>query len=299
MVRRVVTRWVVLLAATAASGASAQTSLGTAITLRAGNSSSDTYVLTSSDCNVKLRVRWQYQYNVGLLCTPLKLWSTEGECGEAPGTNDVRYDDVPAVTVTTAREGAFDVAINELPGLKTGSATPCGTADLAKTHKVCGVIEYAQTSCGFTTQPKLTASSLRIIYDTLPPSPPTITGIEALDQSATVSFTVGSDATSVTAEVRAQGSATFVSGGEVVATAGRIQVTGLANGTTYDIQLRARDEAGNVSAGSNVQSVTPIKTIGFWGAYRYKGGTDQGGCGTAPGLSLPALALLTLLRRRR
>lgn len=300
MLRRVVTRWVVMLAATGALAAQAQTtSLGSAITLRAGSGSLDTYVLGKTECNLKLRVRWNYQYNVGILCTPLKLWSTEGECGEAPGTSDVRYDDVPALTVGSVREGNFDVAIDELPGFKAGSSTPCGSADLSKTHKVCGVVEYSQASCGFTTQPKLQASSLKIVWDSLPPAPPSITSTEALDQSATVAFTVGADAAYVLAEVRAQGSADFVGAGEVVATAGRIKVSGLTNGTTYDVQLRARDDAGNVSAPSSPQSVTPIKTIGFWGAYRYKGGTDQGGCASAPGLLFPALVLLPLLRRRR
>lgn len=276
----------------------AQTTSTSALELGAGNSFSNTYTIGAGDCSLRLRVRWKYNYSVGLLCTPLKLWSTEAECAETPGTNDVRYDDIPVITVSTAREGTFDVAISELPGFKEGTTTPCGTVGLAKTHKVCGAIEYSSTSCGFSGQGKLQASALKIVYDTLAPAAPGITEVVALDQSARVSFTVTSDAEVVIAEVKAPGAADFVASGEVLATAGAIKVSNLTNGNTYDIRLRAKDLAGNLGEPSGAEAVTPIKTIGFWGAYRYKGGTDQGGCTSAPGLLVP-LALLWALRRRR
>lgn len=297
MIRRL-TRAAVLVVMTAGLAASAQTTTTSALTLRAGSDATDTYPLKATDCNLKLAVTWTYNYNVGFLCTALKLWSTDGECGDAPGDNDVRYDDVSQLIVTSTRSGTFTVPIADLPGFKSGTATPCGSANLTKTHKVCGVIEYAQTTCGFTTQPKLQASPLKIVYDTLPPTAPVISDATALDQSATVKFSADTDSAYVMAEVRAQGSTDFVSGGEVLASAGSIKVTGLANGTTYDIRLRARDANDNVSEPSDPVAVTPIKTIGFWGAYRYAGGTDRGGCSAAPGL-LPGLLLLWPLWRRR
>lgn len=285
-----------------AASAQAQTTTSAALTLRAGNNSTDTYTLgVPADCSLVLRVRWQYVTSVGILCTPLKLWGTDGECGEAPGVADVRYDDVPALRVTSAREDGFDVRISELPGFKPGTATPCGSANLSKTHKICGVIEYSQTSCGFTTQPKLSASPLKIVHDTLPPTAPVVTGTTALDGSIRVSFAVDSDTQVVLAEVRPQGTTDFTSGGEAVANAGAIRVSGLTNGTTYDIQLRAKDGAGNVSPPSDLVASTPIRTIGFWGAYRAAGGTDQGGCASAPGLLAGGawIAWVALRRRRR
>ncbi|MEW5743747.1 MAG: MXAN_2561 family MXYO-CTERM-anchored protein [Myxococcota bacterium] len=288
-----------VVAALLALPALAQTTTTSALELGAGNSFSNSFTVGAGDCSLKLRVRWRYNYSVGPLCTPLKLWSTDGECGETPGTNDVRYDDVPNITVSTVREGTFDVAIDELPGFKEGTATPCGSANLTKTHKVCGSMEYNVTSCGFSTASKLQASALKIVYDTQPPTAPTITDATALDNSARVNFSVSSDAAVVIAEVRAQGTADFSAGGEVLASAGSIKVSGLVNGTTYDIRLRAKDEAGNVGEPSDPVAVTPIKTIGFWGAYRYKGGTDQGGCSSAPGLLFPLALLWTLRRRRR
>jgi hypothetical protein len=293
---RTLQRTAVLVVMTASLAASAQTT--PALTLRAGSDATDTFLLKATDCNLELVVTWTYHYNVGFLCTPLKLWSTEGECGEAPGTNDVRYDDVSQLVITNTRTGTFTVPVAELPGFKSGTETPCGSRNLNKTHKVCGVIEYAQTTCGFTTQPKLQASPLKIVYDTVAPSPPVITDVTALDQSATVTFSADTDSAYVLAEVRAQGSADFVSAGEVVASAGRIKVTGLVNGTTYDLQLRARDANGNVSEPSAPVPVKPIRTVGFWGAYRDAGGTDPGGCSTAPGL-VPGLLLLWPLWRRR
>lgn len=298
---RAVSRRVAGLVLVLATSAQAQTTTTAALTLRAGSNSTDTFTLGASDCSLRLRVRWQYSTSVGILCTPLKLWGTDGECGEEPGVADVRYDDVPALTVTTAREGSFDVPIAELPGFKAGTTTPCGSANLSKTHKICGVIEYSQASCGFTTQPKLSASPLKIVYDTLPPTAPVITGSTALDGSIRVNFAVDADTQVVLAEVRPQGATDFTSGGEAVASAGAIRVSGLTNGTTYDIQLRAKDSAGNVSLASDLVAATPIRTIGFWGAYRAAGGADQGGCASAPGLGAAAawITWVALRRRRR
>ena len=63
------------------------------------------------------------------------------------------------------------------------------------------------------------------------------------------------------------------------------------------MRLRCIDAAGNVSDPSSSVSVTPIKTLGFYGFYKQSGGTDTG-CSTGLGL-VPALVALFALRRAR
>lgn len=287
-------RAVLALAMVLATGASAQTVA--ALTLRAGSDSTDNYGIGATSCGQRVRVTWTYAIDVGFLCGALKLWSTTGSCGDEPGSDDVRYDDVPVLTVQASRTGTFDVVIAELPGFRNED-TPCGVTGKTVTHQVCGAISYSQMGCGYGDQ-KLTASSLRITYDTDPPAAPVLTEVTPLDRSAALSFTASSDASIVIAEVAGPGDAAFASMGEVLASAGSMKVLGLRNGLEYRVRLRARDLAGNTSEPSQELTVTPINTVGFWGAYLDAGGTDEAGCAAAPGL-WPLLLLLWPLRRRR
>jgi hypothetical protein len=295
-----------LLAVTTGLGVLAQPTTTQPLTLRAGSDNTDTYRIGKSDCSLALAVTWRNQGIVGFVCSSLRLWSTEGECSDKPGTGDVSYDDVPASTLMAAgRADSFSVRIAELPGFKTGTMTPCGSDGLTKTHKVCGALETAQTTCGFGTQPTLRASALKVVYDTVPPSAPNVTGSSALDSSVTLEFSADSDAVFIVPEHRVKGADEWITGSEVAVSAGRVQVKALNNGTTYELRLRARDAApstgsgsGNVSEPSTIVEATPIKTVGFWGAYRQAGGTDPGGCASAAGL-LPALLVFLPWRRRR
>ena len=297
---RGVLRMTVLCSCLTATLALAQTT--TTLTLRVGSNDADTYVIGASDCASKLSVRWKYAtaQSIGILCTPLSLWSTSGECSQEPGDDDVRYDDVAAQTLLTAGEGTFDVAISGLPDFaKSDTETPCGSANLHKTHKVCGVIEYAQTSCGISNQPKLRASALTILYDTKPPAAPSVSEVKAFDSKAEIHFTADSETSTVIAEFRKQDSGPFQRGNEVEASAGVIQLDDLQDDTAYDVRLLAKDKAGNLSEASQIVSVTPIQTIGFWSAYRAREAQAAStGCSSAPGLFLPLVGVGYFTRRR-
>jgi hypothetical protein len=288
----------VMMAATSA----AQTVLP--LTIRfSTDETSDSVLFSGARCGDTLTLRWTYAGAVGSLCTGLKLWSTQAECGEAPGTDDVRYDEVANAVVQQTRQGTFNIAIAELPGFRSGSTTPCGMDDLLKTHKVCGVIEYATVQCGLSTQQKLSASALKLIHDTKKPAVPEVKEVVANDKSLRVNFTVDNDAAVVFAQVRPQGKTDYVAAGEATASTGFINISGLANGTTYDVQVQARDAAGNLSEWSAATPATPIETIGFWGNFRAAQGTEPAGCSTGLGSMLPALGFMgfmgfMLFRRR-
>jgi len=82
-------------------------------------------------------------------------------------------------------------------------------------------------------------------------------------------------------------------------------ISGLLNGTPYEIQGFAFDEANNQSEASAPVIATPEHSSGFWEEYKNAGGHEIGGC-SATGAAVPsvigALAALAALlggRRRR
>ncbi len=271
----------------------------------------DTYTFGADQCSATLTLNWTNTLttlSASCLTNPLKLWSTAGECQETgPGADDTRYDEVPFLTLVGIRGGSFSVKIAELPDFKTtaiadgGTNLPCGDpTPFTKTHKVCGMVDYAISSgfgCG-TAQHQM-ATPLKLVYDTQPPSPPTIDDSTAQDKGVRVAFTlVSSDTSTVLLEVKGPDDLDWRQLNEVPATNGVITGSGLQNNVPYQVRLRAKDGAGNVSDPSAEITVTPILTLGFWGFYKDAGGTEQGGCSVGAGL-MPLLFAAFAFRRAR
>ncbi|MBL8914165.1 MAG: hypothetical protein JNM17_25905 [Archangium sp.] len=282
----------------------------TALSFRVvGDLSNDTYTFGAGQCADTVSVQWTNNTPIVFTtCSPgamLKVWSSTIECGNTPSSDAVRYPDISAlVLMSGTRTGTFTVKLAELPGFSSaittdGGVVACGTVGVSSTHRVCGAIEYTQpggiSGCGTSTT--LTANPLKLVYDTLAPGAPVITEAGALDQGTKVTFTADTDATLVQLEVRAQGEVDFTMIKEGAASNKSITGTGMVNGTTYDVRLRAVDAAGNISDPSIAAAVTPIKTLGFYGYYRSVGGTDRG-CSAGWGV-LPALGLWLLVRARQ
>ncbi|MDP1827384.1 MAG: fibronectin type III domain-containing protein [Archangium sp.] len=278
--------------------------------LRVDDPNLDTYTFGASQCNDTVTLAWSNTLTISLIqCVqnPLKIWSTSGECQDTPGANDKRYDDVPALTVSTVRQGNFSVKLSELPGFRTtatadgGTVQPCGSALTTIEHRVCGSVSYALANgvggtCG--TAMPYPATSLKLIYDTKPPASPTITEYAAQDMAVRLGFTVDSDATVVTMEVQGPTDPDWREIAETAASNGSIRGDGLENNVPYFVRLRARDAAGNVSIPTTELQVTPIRTLGFWGYYKEAGGTEQGGCSVGAGL-VPLLLAAFAFRRAR
>ena len=290
----------------------AQTSLVPEIALhRVEDPATDTYTFGPGACGDTITMRWSNTLTTNVAsCSqnPFKLWASETDCADTPGTGDKRYDDVPAATVQGIRAGSWTLKLAELPGFANvptdgGTQAVCGSTGLSKTHHICGNIEYTLFTgqfCG-TTGTKLAAHSFKLVYDTLPPTAPTITSSAAEDKAVRINFEYDSDTSNVTVEVRESsdaGEGEYRQLNETVATNKLIRGSGLQNTVAYDVRIRAKDAAGNVSEPSDAVTITPIDTLGFFAYYQEKGGTDAGGCSTGLGL-IPTLIGLWALRRAR
>ena len=294
------------------SAALAQTAVPRLAIVRVDNPNLDTYTFGAGQCNDTLTVGWSNTLTISLASTcsmnPLKIWSTVGECGNAAGPNDHRYDDVPSLTLNSlARQGTFLVKISELPDFQASSITDggtflgCGSATpFTTTHRICAAVDYAVSSgiaCGTTST--MTATPLKLVYDTKPPTAPTITSYAAQDKGVRMSFTVDSDTTAVIIEAMGPTDTDYRELAETASSNGTIRGEKLENNIDYLVRLRARDDAGNVSDPTDSIKVTPILTYGFWGYYKNAGGTEQGGCSVGEGLMPLMLAVFALRRVRR
>ena len=271
----------------------------------------DTYTYGAAECSDTISIGWTNTTTINFTqCgsqQPMEVWLTSGECQNEPGTGDVQLADVPLLTVMSIKLGRIDVKISDLPGHKastadggTGGSCPFPTPTTV-TQRVCGSIQYYPSfNCVGSLQP-FKASPFKFVYDTEPPSAPSIVDATAQDGAASLTFSADSDTVTVEIEVKGPNDLDFyVAGSAVVANTKTVRALGLRNSETYEVRLRGTDGAGNVSTPSSTVSVTPILTQGLLGYYASKGGELEGGCATAPGLAplmLLALALRSRLRR--
>jgi hypothetical protein len=114
---------------------------------------------------------------------------------------------------------------------------------------------YDAPSANYTvTQPTLTAS-----INAVAPSAPSITGVTAGDAQLSVAFTAPSSnggATITNYEYSTNGGTTWTTPSPAI-TSSPLAITGLVNGTTYDVQLRAVNSAGSGTATATTQA-TPV-----------------------------------------
>lgn len=290
----------------------AQTTVVPALRLTRIETNLDSYTFGAGQCNDTVGVRWTNTLLINLtqcIQMPLKLWLTAGECSDAMGAGDVALPDVDAFTLNSVqlgRQGTFTVKIADLPEFKNtttadgGTLQGCGSAqEFEKTHRVCGSVEYRVQSgfgCGGDSIFQR-AAPFNLVYDSKPPTAPTITEYAAQDEAVRVGFTVDADTSVVLLEVKGPTDADFRQIQESLASNESIKGDGLENNVEYQVQLRARDAAGNTSVPSPPINVTPILTLGWYGYYRQLGGTDQG-CSVGLGL-MPLLLTAFALRRSR
>jgi hypothetical protein len=101
-------------------------------------STTDQLVIGDSSCGNDLLVYWVWTQQFPQACGDLRIWSTDAtSCANEPGKDDKEYASVSFLLLTSLRQGTFTIAIDELPGFKAGTTTPCGQANITKEHKIC------------------------------------------------------------------------------------------------------------------------------------------------------------------
>ncbi|MCA2980366.1 MAG: fibronectin type III domain-containing protein [Myxococcaceae bacterium] len=262
----------------------------------------DVITIGASACGTSRIVYWVWNQFGVQPCNNMRVWATSQEsCGTEPKSGDKEYDSVNALLVSSLRQGAITINIDELPVFAAG-ATRCGSAITKNVdHRVCAAVPASIQCFGLQNPQTQTASALRIVYDVEAPPAPVISAVGELDKGLRVSVSASSDTVEIVPLIREQGATEYSERSRVALTGSKeVVVDGLLNGTTYDVRLRAVDAAGNVSPDSEAAAGTPRRVIGFFGQYRDAGGREPGGgCQAAPALLVPLLALLAFSRRRR
>lgn len=275
----------------------------------AGDYSTDTYTYGAGECGDTITLTWNNLslYNFQQLQCPsngAKMWATTASsCGTEPAAGDLSLGTLSAIQLSTTRTGPVSVRIADLPGHTAiqadGGVGGCPLPmPSTLSHQIC--ISYhsnvfSGVSCSAS---QVSGSGTKFVYDTLPPSAPNIVQAVAQDGAASVEFTVDSDTEEVLIEVKGPTDPDFTeTGTAVVANTNTVRAEGLTNDVRYEIRLRARDGAGNVSDPSGSEFVTPILTYGLLGYYGSEGNSLEGGCSSAGGL-LPMLFVAWALRSR-
>jgi len=156
-----------------------------------------------------------------------------------------------SVTGTAAFSGLVN-GDNLTPGGSVSWAFADANVGTNKTLSRTG--DYTVSSNYTVTQPILTANISAVV-----PSAPTITGITAGNGQLSVAFTVPSSnggASITNYEYSTDGAPTWITPSPAV-TASPLVITGLANATAYNVQLRAKNSVGGGTATASTQA-TPV-----------------------------------------
>jgi len=215
-------------------------------------------------------------------CRALSVWlSSKSSCGTEPDSSagDVSLADVSQTVFTAATTGSFTFDLSSLPFPTGDAGAGCGSLQEDKTFLVCGATSQVDyLSCSSTVQK---ATAAKVVYDGKPPTPPSFAAVAGLDSAVRITLASASDATFEELVVSLGG--TEVRRVNQAVGKGPIQVDGLENNVTYQLQAYSTDEAGNVSEASETVDVTPTKTFGFLELYGKGGGQETGGCGSVGG----------------
>jgi hypothetical protein len=266
----------------------------------------DALLAGPDDCGASSQVTWTTTITSGLACQDLVLWvTTSTSCGTAPGAGDLVVGTVSSASWISQRTGNFSLLVSALPVFSASDAGGCPLSGVDQKHLICGYSKYSALSdcSGTFSQPievKATTPPT-VTFDSRPPNPPSLGTVSPLDQALLVTFTAPSDAVTAGLEYRVEGEPGFTQGPEGSASEGALRLTGLENGTRYEVRVWVEDAVGNRSPASPLGAGTPVQSFGFFRTYQDAGGAETGGCshaGAAAPLLLALLSLWPLARRR-
>jgi len=230
-----------------------------------------------------------------------RLKATKGACADTSGLVDLVGSDI---ATNGSASGSYGTAIPVGTIVALLSLDACNqAATTTQTIALC-VKNFSGTN-EVTNGPKAVGS---IVLDTRRPQPPTAVtaspGEGALDVNWTRGSAVPVDSDSYTATVQACPSvggrpcngATKTCNASPGSTT-NCRISGLTNGTEYEVTVVAFSAALNSSERSGFAYGTPVPVDDFW--RRYQPGQESGGCGSGGAGLLALLALVPLALRRR
>lgn len=277
-------------------------------TLRVTIGDQSTISVSSASCATNLTATVTTMLTGGIVCSPLRTWVTQGECTDTPNaTNDLVLMEVTRETLTVNRNQNVPVtfAVSSMPYFRNSTAdggTGCGATGVDVNHKFCASVEMANDiNCSFGKAFLKPQTPVTIRYDTKAPAPPVVSGAEPFDGAAAVSVTASdTDTAQIQIQKKGPDDADF-STVNTVTMGGSTTIMNLVNGKEYQIRAIALDAVTptpNSSAPSEVITVIPRASSGFWDACREAGcSTGCNGAGAGP-LGLAALALMMMMVRR-
>jgi hypothetical protein len=148
---------------------------------------------------------------------------------------------------------------------------------------------------------EVTTASAAIKLQLSIPPPPKGLSVQSGERALYVSFSPGSATTAApagSASYRAFASAGGVTHRSSETTDETARISGLENGTTYDVWVVAYSSAGNESDRSELSAGTPQHVQDFFDGYQVAGGAERGGCGAGGRGGLLALLAAAWACRR-
>jgi hypothetical protein len=259
------------------------------------------------DCNSSLSIQWGIPTPAvipGRECTTPTFWITSGTCGDAIASGDLPL--VPTTPINLGdTSGMFNpVPVSSLPLQTADGGGGCGSLSANVTLFVCAFVKYNVTvlGCGNSDSILHATNSPTIQYRGAAPPTPTLNSVTPQDGAVVVNVSASSDANLVHVELRPLGQGDFAEVATFTPDKSSVRITGLQNGTTYEVRVFVDDGVRNNSQYSATLQATPVASDGVLQTYRRDGGTETGGCGGAlPGaLGIPlVLGGYRWLRRKR
>ncbi len=300
----------------------------TLVTGNVGAATTTIPIINIADCEAikaaqspRIRITWDWVDKPMLLSLPqygIKLASPGSSCdGTSMVSTQTDSTSVPPCQILFENQNFLN------PSNALGETTDFDLNNIIGTNITCASNQNVNATAYFlvnntatgTTTTSVTNVTLQFQIDLLRPTAPTISSITSGNQNLKVSWTQVD--TTLSARVYwsdkpfSPNDLSKVTGYSGVLTGTSYQITGLNNGQPYYVSVVAVNAtSANESAGSPLQSASPIETQDLWQYYKTKGGQEQGGyapcnaapVGRAPGamalLLLTGLAAVTMGRRR-
>lgn len=277
----------------------AATALALPVLARAATLTVDDPLISIAECvdrsNQSVALTWDFSGSSG--STFEILASNASGCSETDATTAVLVDGLSTSRTRYPLAGDSAITLSDVLSGAGKSAGDCQGSDF-RVYVCVRLLNSSGTA--------VATASAAIKFQLERPPAPVRLSVAAGEKALYVSFSPGTATTaapaaSKTYQAFASAAGVTHASGETTSTSD-VRISGLENGTTYDVWVVAYSEAGNPSTASELSAGTPQHVLDFYDLYKSSGGSESGGCshgGLAGLLSLIATVGLVRWTRRR